>query len=115
MHELSITREILDVILDTAGRNNAKSVESVNIELGQLSTFDEESINFYFENLSMGTSAEGAKLIFKRMPATARCKKCSRDFELEDLFFSSCPFCGSTEYEVISGSEVKVVSISIEN
>jgi len=81
LHELSITREILNIILDTAGRNNARSVESVNIELGQLSTFDEESISFYFEFLSKGTLAEGAKLIFKRMPAIAKCKKCGGDFE----------------------------------
>lgn len=115
MHEFSITREILDIILDTAGRNNARSVESVNIELGQLSTFDEESINFYFEILSRGTLAEGAKLIFKRMPAIAKCKKCDRDFELGDVFFSSCPLCGSTEYEVVSGDAVKVVNLNIED
>lgn len=115
MHELSITREILDIILDTAGRNNAKSVKSVSIELGQLSTFDEESISFYFEILSKDTIAEGAKLIFKRMSAVAKCKKCSRDFELEDIFFSRCLSCGSTEYEVVSGDMVKVVNLNIED
>jgi hydrogenase nickel incorporation protein HypA/HybF len=114
LHELSITREILDIILDTAGRNNARSVESVNIELGQLSTFDEESIRFYFEFLSKGTFAEGAKLVFKRIPAVAKCKKCGKDFEPGDVFFSSCPLCGSTEYEVISGDTVKVVNMRIE-
>jgi hydrogenase nickel incorporation protein HypA/HybF len=115
LHELSITKEILNIILDAAGRNNAKSVESINIELGQLSTFDEESIIFYFEFLSKGTLAEGAKLSFKRVPAIAKCKKCGREFEPGDVFFSSCPLCGSIEYEVVSGDAIKVVNLKIED
>ncbi len=115
MHELSITKEILDIVLDAAGRNNARSVKIVNIELGQLSTFDEESISFYFEFLSKDTTAQGAKLIFKRIPAAAKCKKCGSNFNLDDVFLSICPSCGSNEYEVISGDAVKVVNLNIED
>ena len=114
MHELAITKEILDIVLEYAGNNKAKSVESIDIELGQLSTFDEESIRFYFEYLSKDTVAEGAELIFNRIPANAQCKKCGRDFEPEELFFSRCPFCESTEYKIESGDTVKVLNFTIK-
>lgn len=41
MHELSVIKEIILMVLTVAEDNNAKKVISVNIEIGALSDFQE--------------------------------------------------------------------------
>lgn len=113
MHELAITQSMLDIVLKQAKEAKAREVGKINLVVGKMCGFVEESVQFYFDFLSKGTIAEGAALSFTTVPATARCRKCARVFELEE-FSWACPGCGQTGLDIIGGKELRVDSIEVE-
>ena len=113
MHELAITQSMVDIVLEQAEKEGAEKVEAINLTIGELSGFVEESVQFYFGFLSRGTAAEGARLTFNSIPARARCRNCEHIFQLKELDWS-CPYCSQSSLEIVSGKELYVESIDIE-
>ncbi len=113
MHELGITQQILDIALDKARENGAGAVKQIDLVIGDLSSVIDDSVQFYFDFLSKGTAAEGARLIFRRLPIKIRCRRCSREFEVagEDW---NCPQCRQMDCQIISGDEFYLESIEVE-
>jgi len=70
MHELTITQTMLDIVLEQAKKASAKKVGAINLVIGELSGFVEESVRFYFDFLAKDTIAEGAALNFKPVSYT---------------------------------------------
>jgi len=113
MHELTITQNMLDIVLEQAGKAEAKKVGRINLTIGEMSGFVVESVRFYFDFLAKGTLAEEATLSFNRVPGRARCQDCGRDFELKELDWT-CPNCGNNNIEITGGRELFVESIEVE-
>lgn len=112
MHELSITEGILSIALGAAG---GQRITAVNLVIGDLSSFVDDSVQFYFDILSRGTSAEAATLNFVRVPATALCADCGRTFETKAPLAPACPHCGSAHLVITGGRELRVESIEVED
>jgi hydrogenase nickel incorporation protein HypA/HybF len=112
MHEMSVTESMLDVVLRHAERNRASKVTRINMVLGELSTVVPESVQFYFDMIGKDTIAEGAQLDFRRTKLMAKCEGCGEEFEVVEYDFT-CPACGGTKTEIISGREFQVESIEI--
>ena len=113
MHELAITQSMLDIVLERAKESGAKKVGAINLVIGELSGFVEESVRFYFDFLAKNTIAEGAALNFKPVSPRARCRNCDKPFELGELDWS-CPQCGGSDIEITAGKELSIESIDIE-
>jgi hydrogenase nickel incorporation protein HypA/HybF len=113
MHEMAITQNILDIVLDTAKQSNAKKVSSVTLVVGSLAQVVPDCVSFYFELMSKDTIAEGAEFIVKDVPAKAECAKCGTVFEAEDMSLK-CPECGELFGKLISGRELSVESIDVD-
>ena len=113
MHELAITQSMLDIVLERAKKSRAKKVGAINLVIGELSGFVEESVRFYFDFLAKNTIAEGAALNFKPVSPWARCRSCDKPFELRELDWS-CPQCGGSDIEITAGKELSIDSIDIE-
>ena len=113
MHELSVTEQLLNVVLEHARKAGAKEVLKVNVVIGELTGFVNESVEFYFEILSKGTEAEKASLIIARIPARVRCRDCEREFQPDGSRWN-CPHCGGLIEEVLAGRELYVGSIEVE-
>ena len=113
MHEYAVTESILDIVQDEAVKAGASRVEAVKVVLGELSTFVDESIEFYFSELSRGTIAEGARLSFKKLEARAVCQSCGNNFRPRQAFFA-CPVCDSPVFDLTQGQEMYVDSIEID-
>ncbi|MEJ2047557.1 MAG: hydrogenase maturation nickel metallochaperone HypA, partial [Dehalococcoidia bacterium] len=90
MHELAITQNMLDIVLEKAKESGAERVGAINLVIGELSGFVEESVRFYFDFLAKDTIAEGAVLNFKPVSPQARCRSCDKPFEITE-FDWSCP------------------------
>ena len=113
MHELSVTEQLLEIVLGHARRAKAERVLKVNLVIGELTSFVGENIQFYFDMLSKETEAEGASLSLSRIPAKATCKQCKMEFHPEGVDWF-CPACGGLMEEVMAGREFYVESIEVE-
>ena len=113
MHELPVTEQLLEIVLDHARKAEARRVLKVNLVIGELTRFVGESIQFYFDMLSKETEAEGASLSVIHIPAKATCRQCKMEFHPEGMDWS-CPACGGPAEEVMGGREFHVESIEVE-
>ena len=113
MHELTITQNMLDLVLEQAEKAEAKEVGKINLVIGEMTGVVKECVQFYFDFLSQGTLAEGASLSFIMTPTKARCRVCNKLFELKE-FDWACPYCGGKEMEIVTGKELFVESIEVE-
>jgi len=113
MHELAITKSMLDIVLEEAEKAGSKEVGKINLVIGEMTGFVADSVQFYFDFLSKGTPAEGATLSFTTVPIKARCRSCGEPFEPKELDWN-CPNCGGNSLDIISGKELFVESIEVE-
>jgi hydrogenase nickel incorporation protein HypA/HybF len=113
VHELPVSEQILKVVLEHARAAGARRVARVNLAIGDLTTFVDESIQFYFDFLSRDTEAEGAQLQIRRIAALVRCHECATEFAPDGTDWD-CPRCGSLGGEVLSGRESLIESIEVE-
>lgn len=112
MHELAITQNMLDLVLEEAEKASSKGVSKINLVVGEMCGFVEECVRFYFGFLSQGTIAEGASLSFRMVPSKARCQDCGKTFELKE-FDWTCPYCQGSSLDIIAGKELFVESIEV--
>ena len=105
MHELPITKSILDVVVKHASLNRVGKVVAITLNIGVLSDLEPEFIQKYFDWISKGTVAEGAILKMNKSPLILLCSACSWSFE-QDLSSESfiCPECGAGDgFRIVSG------------
>ncbi|MBP7585505.1 MAG: hydrogenase maturation nickel metallochaperone HypA [Spirochaetes bacterium] len=115
MHELSIMSNILDIVLDFAGRHGATRVSKINLLVGDLSDLIPEWMQTYFDFVSKDTLADKALIVVNRVPAVLRCKGCSFEFTLDkEKWQFTCPKCSASDVELLSGREFTVESIEID-
>lgn len=114
MHELAVTQGILHVVIESAEAAGATRIRTIDLVIGALSSFVDDSVQFSFDILSRGTIAEGAILRFHREPAIAHCTMCHRQFEIHESLLAHCSACGSTALHVTGGKAFYVESIEID-
>jgi hydrogenase nickel incorporation protein HypA/HybF len=114
MHELSVTQSILDIALRHAEQAGARRILSINLTIGELTGFVDDSIQFYFDFLSKDTLAQGGRLNIDRIPPRARCHACGAEYAPPDSRLWTCPQCDALGGEIVSGREFSVTSIEIE-
>ncbi len=112
MHELPVTEDLLRIVTQHAQQAGATRVTDIYLVIGDMTSFIDDAIQFYFDVLSPETVAAGATLHFKRIKTRFRCRQCGQEFEPEDLNWI-CPACGALGGEVIAGKEFYVESIDI--
>ena len=108
MHEMAITRNVVDTVCEHAA---GRRVHSVRVEVGALCAVAPDSIQFCFDLAVEGTVAEGARLDLDVRQGSALCHSCGREFALDDLILV-CP-CSSTDVEVLAGTELKILSMEV--
>jgi hydrogenase nickel incorporation protein HypA/HybF len=115
MHELSVTKDILNIVLKYAEMNGVNEVTKITLEIGELNDMVEEWLQRYFDMMSKGSVAEGAILEVSRVPVMIHCESCNADFpiDLQSEDEMKCPECGSDNLRVISGAEYTVKSMEV--
>jgi hydrogenase nickel incorporation protein HypA/HybF len=112
MHELAITRSMLDLVLEHAEKAGAEEVGRINLVIGEMTGVVEQSVRFYLGFLGKGTPAEKAELNCRIIPIKARCLECHQEFEPKDYDWT-CPNCESNNIDIIGGKELFVESIEV--
>ncbi|MCX7833309.1 MAG: hydrogenase maturation nickel metallochaperone HypA [Ignavibacteria bacterium] len=112
MHELSIAQNIVDLVLENLP-DNINKISIVNIKVGEISGVIPESLEFCFNVIIKNTKLDGAKLNIEKVPATAYCKACDKDFQIEHLLFT-CPYCFGTDIKLITGNELEIINVVVD-
>lgn len=113
MHELSITKEILDLAVLKAREANSDRVTQINLVIGDASSVIDDCVQFCFDFVSRETIAHGARLHFHRVPVEMKCRKCGNLF-CPDKRSWECPQCLEWDAEIIKGNEFYMESIEVE-
>ena len=110
MHELSLASAIVDTAVKHSG---GRRVKVVNLTVGRLRQVVPASLDFYFGLVAAGTPCEGSRLNQSAQEASLRCTPCDSQWSLEEPIFR-CPSCGGSQVEVVSGNELEVDTIVLE-
>lgn len=110
MHEMALTREVVETVLEVAEEADAAKVTSVTLTIGCCRDIVEDWFVGLFAHLVKGTMAEGAELVINRTPYKARCNQCGDVYSLEVFDESTwpCPSCNVKNYTVVSGREFRI-------
>ena len=110
MHELGITQQIVEIV---CRRAEGRRVTRVVLEIGKLTVVLPDAVRFCFDLCCEETEAAGAELEIVEIPARARCRDCQTEIT-RDQPFGMCE-CGSCDLEWLSGDELRVREIEIED
>ncbi len=113
MHELAITEGIMEAAVPEAERHGAKKILEIRLKIGVLSGVLPECIQEYFNIVSRGTIAEGARLSVEKIPITIACHDCGYNGEIP-MRKIHCPECGSSAIKILTGREYFVDSLEVE-
>jgi hydrogenase nickel incorporation protein HypA/HybF len=113
VHELAITQNILEIVLDEAKTAQANKVTKISLVIGELSGIVSDSVLFYFDFLKKGNAAEEATIDFRLVPVELRCRDCLTNFNPKEDASWACPNCQGTNFDLINGRECYVESIEV--
>lgn len=113
MHELSLAQNLLQIVSETAEDNNLEKVTIISVVCGELGGIVFDALQFGFEVSSRGSIAEGAKLLYREIPALIRCNFCSHEYNWKNFGYT-CPQCSHLGGEMFQGNEFYVEYIEGE-
>lgn len=114
MHELGIAESILNRASQESIRQGGARITKIGVRIGELSGVDPGALAFGWEALVKDTPLEGVALEIDFRKRMQRCSVCAREFE-SNMLFSACPDCGSDESVCISGDELDITFIELED
>ena len=113
MHEMALAEGVLQLVEETARRENAARVKLVVLEIGRLSSVEPDALRFCFEAVSSGGIAQGAALEVIDVAGSGWCLSCMATVPMDELY-GACPTCGSHQLQATGGTEMRVKEIEIE-
>jgi hydrogenase nickel incorporation protein HypA/HybF len=113
MHELGIASSILDCVQAEARRHPGVRISKVGVKIGELAGVDVDSLQFGFECIVKDTEWERVALDIESIPRMQRCPKCQHEFRMAD-FDPECPQCGEFATQCISGEELDIAYMEVD-
>lgn len=113
MHELGVAQGILDIVREYVPESRLPEVRAVRVRVGGTSGVLAPSLEFCFGAIVADTACAGAFLEIEPVPVRLACHGCEREFILETPSFL-CPSCGGGRVTVLSGGELQVVDVALE-
>jgi hydrogenase nickel incorporation protein HypA/HybF len=113
MHELGIASSILEAVEAEAKKHAGARFKVVGLRIGEVAGIDVDALTFGWEAVTRDTDWDGLKLAIEQLPLKNRCRLCKCEFAVKD-YEIACPECGRTETENISGDELDIAYMEIE-
>lgn len=112
MHEIAVVEALVEqVVRITPDR---AVVIRVALEIGELEHLDEAVMRTAWRAVNDGSPLAGAVLDMTRTPVNLRCRSCRREFQPEHTALFTCPGCGRTRPDIISGTGIVLRTIELD-
>ncbi len=112
MHELSLCDDMLSQVVAIASQHQARSIESITINIGALSGIEPSLLDTAFSLLKTGTVAELAELIIHITPVIVSCHNCNSQSQVVASRLL-CSICQSSDTTLISGDELILANVAM--
>ena len=112
MHEMSLAQSIVEIVENTAQQNQAPSVVSVKLIVGELAGVEMHALMQGLKIASQGTVMQDAKIEIERPEGTAWCLKCQKTVPIHRRG-EPCPEGGSYQLSVNGGDDFRVSELEL--
>jgi hydrogenase nickel incorporation protein HypA/HybF len=113
MHETSIVASLFEILEAKARENQATKIVGVKISVGRLAGVVPELLQSAFDRYKQDTIAAEARLEIEEAPLKLRCRKCGAEI-IKEEFSLLCPYCSSTDLEILEGTDLFLDKIDLE-
>jgi hydrogenase nickel incorporation protein HypA/HybF len=110
MHELGVVMEIVKTVEDFARDHGVRSVATLVLQVGELSSVIPRYLRECFPAAADGTLLQETELEIEVLPGVVRCRDCSREYNLLE-HRQTCPGCGGRDWDLVSGKEFVIKEI----
>ncbi|MHA2615503.1 MAG: hydrogenase maturation nickel metallochaperone HypA/HybF [bacterium JZ-2024 1] len=111
MHELTIVREMVEKLVESAKAKGVTEIRKVKIQMSPFSGFDADDVEFSFEIVKKENPlTQNALLELEILPGKVKCQNCGHEFEVDELP-SICPECDSIDLNPLFPTGIFVHSI----
>ena len=102
--------DIIKTVEEFAKQNGVTKVESLVLQIGELSSMIPKYIESCYPAAVDGTLLQDTVLKIEILPGNGMCRKCQKVFNLV-ANKNRCPACGGAEWEILSGKEFMIKEI----
>jgi hydrogenase nickel incorporation protein HypA/HybF len=113
MHEIGIANSILDVVRVEAQLRPGAVPCKIVVRIGEMVAVDPDALRFCFEALTRETGLEELQLEIELCPRRHLCLSCNAEFQVYE-FDSTCPWCLNDRTQCISGEELEIAHLEME-
>jgi hydrogenase nickel incorporation protein HypA/HybF len=114
MHEMGIANSVLEAVQAEVARRPGCSPCKVGVRVGELAAVDPSALQFCFEALTRETDFESLQLEILVCARRHRCLDCGNEFVVQE-YDSQCPRCRNLRSECISGEELELAYLEVED
>ena len=107
---MGVVIEVVKTVDDFARKNNVQQIETLVLQIGELSSMIPKYVEDCFPMAVEGTILQNSKLKIEVLPGNAICSGCGKVFNLLQNE-STCPSCAGKKWEIISGKEFVIKEI----
>lgn len=113
MHEIAIASSILETVDAEARKRPGEKIIVVGLRIGELSSIDRDALTFAFEALTRETPWENLRVEIEWCPRRQKCQGCGEEFAVKN-YEMACPNCGEGRSTCISGTELDIAYLELE-
>lgn len=105
---------IIEIAEKEAKAVNSKYISALDLDVGTMAGIEYYALDTALEMAVKDTMMENAKIKVNKIQAKALCSDCKTEFEISCIT-DSCPKCNGLFHEILSGKELKIRSIVVED
>ena len=113
MHELGVVFHIMDSLESVAKENDVTQIQSVTIEIGEVSTVSPHYLTDCWEwAIKKKPMLTGCAMKVEILPAITWCDGCKQEYPTVQ-HGRICPYCGSEKTWLLKGNELNIKEIEV--
>ena len=113
MHEMGIANSVLEAVRTEMGLHPGTYPCKVGVRIGEMAAIDQDALRFCFEAIIQETDLASLELEIEVCPRRHHCEICGQEFIVRD-YDSRCPQCATFETTCISGDELELAYLEVE-
>ena len=110
---MGIANSVLEAVRTEMGLHPGTYPCKVGVRIGEMAAIDQDALRFCFEAIILETDLASLELGIEVCPRRHRCQICGHEFNVRD-YNSRCPSCATFETACISGDELELAYLEVE-